>query len=44
MIYPYEDDVKAILRFTEVNMKSLKRKARKDSTLSILETIVADNN
>ncbi|MGQ9461191.1 MAG: hypothetical protein ACUVRA_08180 [Candidatus Bathyarchaeaceae archaeon] len=37
-----EDDVKAILRFTEVNMKLLKRRARKDSTLSILETLVAD--
>jgi len=37
-----EDDVKAILRFTEVDMKILKRQARKDNTLSILETIVAN--
>jgi hypothetical protein len=37
-----EDDVRAILRFTEVDMKILKRRARKDSTLSMLETIVAD--
>jgi len=34
-----EDDVKAILRFTKVNMKTLKKQARKDSTLSIFETI-----
>ena len=37
-----EDDVRAILKFTEVDMKILKRRARKDSTLSILETIAAD--
>jgi len=37
-----EDDVKAILRFTKVGMKILKKQARRDSTLSILETIVAD--
>jgi hypothetical protein len=37
-----EDDVKAILGFTEVNIESLKRKAQKDSTLSILEAILAD--
>ena len=34
-----EDDVRAILRFTEVNMKNLKRRALKDGTLSILENI-----
>ena len=36
-----EDDVKAILRFSKVNMKTLKRQARKDSTLSTLKSIIA---
>lgn len=36
-----EDDVKAVLKFTKVDMNTIKRRARKDSTLSILETIVA---
>ncbi|MFQ6074810.1 MAG: hypothetical protein ACE5Z5_01565 [Candidatus Bathyarchaeia archaeon] len=36
-----EDDVRAILRFTKVDLKGLKRRARKDSTLSTLETIAA---
>jgi hypothetical protein len=36
-----EDDVKAILRFSKVNMKTLKRQARKDSTLSTLKSITA---
>ena len=35
-----EGDVTAILKFTEVDMKVLKRQARKDGTLSILESIV----
>jgi len=35
-----EDDVRAILKFTKVDMKTLKRQARKESTLSILESIV----
>jgi len=34
-----EDDVRAILRYTRVEMKTLKRQARKESTLSILESI-----
>jgi len=33
------DDIRAILRFTEVDLKSLKRQASKDSTLSTLEEI-----
>ena len=37
-----EDDVKAILRFTKIDMKALKRRARRNDTLSILEAIVAD--
>jgi len=35
-----EDDVRAILSFTEVDLEGLKRRARKESTLSILERIV----
>jgi len=35
-----EDDVRAILRFTKVDVKSLKRWAQKESTLSILENIL----
>ncbi len=34
-----EDDVRAILRYTKVNMKTLKRRARRESTLSIFESI-----
>jgi len=34
-----EDDVRAILRYTRVDMKTLKRQARKESTLSIFEGI-----
>jgi len=34
-----EDDVRAILRFTKVDVESLKRRARKENTLSILENI-----
>lgn len=36
-----EDDVRGILRFTEVDMEGLKRQARRESTLSILEGILA---
>jgi len=32
-----KDDVKAILRHTKVNMKALKRRARREGTFSILE-------
>jgi len=35
-----EDDVKAILKFTKVDMNTIKRWARRNSTLSILETIL----
>jgi len=37
-----EEDVKAILKFTEVNGEALKKKARKNNTLSILETMLMD--
>jgi hypothetical protein len=36
------DDVKAILRFTRVDMGVLKRRARENNALSILEEIIAD--
>lgn len=36
-----EEDVVAILTFTEVDVKTLKRKAREESTVSILEGILA---
>lgn len=35
-----KDDVKAILRYTEVNMKDLKRRSRKENTFSILEELI----
>ena len=34
-----KDDVKAILRYTKVNMKALKQRARKENSLSILEEL-----
>jgi len=37
-----EDDVRAILRFTEIDMNALKRQARRNNTLPMLETIIAD--
>jgi len=37
-----EDDVRAILRFTEIDMNALKTRARRNNTLPILETITAD--
>jgi hypothetical protein len=37
-----EEDVKAILKFTEVNGETLEKKARRNNTLSILETILMD--
>lgn len=36
-----EDDVRAILRFSKVRMNTLKRLARKNSTLSILEELTS---
>jgi hypothetical protein len=38
-----KDDVKAILRFTMVDMKAIKDRARKNNTLSILQEMIADN-
>jgi len=35
-----KEDIKAILRYTEVNMKALKRRARKESTSSILKELM----
>jgi hypothetical protein len=35
-----EDDVKAILRFTRVSVEVVKKQAKRDSTLSILETLI----
>lgn len=37
-----EDDVKAILKFTRVDMDLLEGRARESNTLSILEGIIAD--
>lgn len=34
-----KDDIKAILRYAEVNMKALKRRAQKEGTLSIIEEL-----
>jgi hypothetical protein len=35
-----KDDVKGILRYTDVDMKALKRRAREESTFSILEELM----
>ena len=32
-----EEDVRAILRFTEVDIEAVRQRARKDSTLLVLE-------
>jgi hypothetical protein len=37
-----ENDVKAILKFTEVDIKTVKRRAQKNNTSSILEAIIGD--
>lgn len=34
-----EDDVRAILRYTKVDIKAIKKRAQKESTLSIFESI-----
>jgi hypothetical protein len=39
-----EEDVKAILRFTDVNIDVVKRRARRNNTLSIFNTILANGN
>lgn len=36
------DDVKAILKFSKVRISTVKRKAKKDSTLPILEDLIAN--
>jgi hypothetical protein len=36
------DDVKAILKFSQVNIKAIKRQAKKDGTLTIIENILAE--
>jgi hypothetical protein len=37
-----KEDVKAILRFTEVNLEALKKRARRNNTLPTLETILME--
>jgi hypothetical protein len=37
-----EEDVRAILRFTEVDVGAVKERARRDDTLHILEEIISD--
>ncbi|MEM2936507.1 MAG: hypothetical protein QW231_04960 [Candidatus Bathyarchaeia archaeon] len=37
-----EDDVGAILRFAEIDMNALKGRARRNNTLLILKTIIAN--
>ena len=39
-----QEDVKAILRFTAVNIDAVKKKAEKESTLSILETLTSERD
>jgi len=34
-----KDDVRAILKYTEINMKTLKRRARIESTISMFEEL-----
>lgn len=36
-----KDDVKAILKYTKVNLKALKEKASKEKTISILEELIS---
>ena len=39
-----KDDVRAILRHTEINMKALERRARIENTISILEELTRDKD
>jgi hypothetical protein len=39
-----EDDIRALLKFTKVNTKTVRRQAKKDNTLSILETVATKSN
>jgi hypothetical protein len=34
-----KDDIRAILKYTKINMKALKRRARIESNISILEEL-----
>jgi len=36
------DDVKTVLKFTRVNLETVKENARKENTLSVLEDIIAE--
>ncbi|MGC9345294.1 MAG: hypothetical protein ACP5ER_00675 [Candidatus Bathyarchaeales archaeon] len=36
-----KDDIKAILKYTKVNLKALKEKASKEKTISILEELIS---
>jgi len=35
-----EDDVKAILKFTKVDINAIKKQAKRNKTLTILETMI----
>lgn len=39
-----KDDIRAILRHTEINMKALERRARIENTISILEELTRDKD
>jgi hypothetical protein len=36
-----EEDVKAILEFTEVDVEAVKKQAKKETTVSIFESLIA---
>lgn len=36
------DDVRAILKFTKVDLEMVKKRAKQENTLSVLETILAE--
>lgn len=37
-----KDNIKAILKFTKVNINAIKKRAQKHNTLTILETIMSN--
>ena len=37
-----KEDVRAILRFADVNIRALRRKAKRDNTLAVLQALMAD--
>jgi len=39
-----EEDVRAILKFTTVDTEAIKKKAEKDTTLSIFKALTASEN